>query len=120
MRAPDPGGSGHERALALGGKPLNASAKAGAFSNYYTCGLVIQLAIQAEVQRTSAGARDLFDVWARFSSRVRAGEPWDQDTFLSSASELGAAEAASFARALATTPQQAPLQFFRAAFNQGK
>ena len=105
---------------ALGGKPLNASGKAGAFSNYYTCGLVIQLAIQAEVQRTSAGARDLFDVWAHFSARVRAGEPWNQDTFLGSVSELGAVEAATFARALATTPQEDPLQFLQNGLKQAR
>jgi hypothetical protein len=104
----------------LAGKPLNASAKAGAFSNYYTCGLVIHLAIDAEVKRTSAGARDLFDVWAQFSSRARAGEPWNQDTFLRTASELGAAEAARFARALATVPQEDPLQFLRTGLRGGR
>jgi hypothetical protein len=97
----------------LAGKPLNASAEAGAFSNYYACGLVIQLAIDAEVKRTSAGARDLFDVWAQFMARVRGGEPWNQDTFLRTASELGAAEGATFARALATVPQDDPLHFLR-------
>ena len=98
---------------ALAGKPLNASAEAGAFSNYYTCGLVMQLAIHAEVGRASAGARDLFDVWAQFSSRVRGGEPWNQDTFLRTAFDLGAVEAASFARSLATMPQHNPLEFVR-------
>ncbi|HWO09468.1 MAG TPA: hypothetical protein VNN80_08310, partial [Polyangiaceae bacterium] len=37
---------------ALAGKPLDASARGGAFSNYYTCGLVMQLAIDAETRRT--------------------------------------------------------------------
>jgi hypothetical protein len=101
---------------ALAGKPLDASAKAGAFRNYYTCGLVIQMAIDAEVKRTSQGARDLFDVWALFLSRVRAGAPWNEDTFLSVVSELGAAQAATFARTLATVPQADPLHFIRTGF----
>jgi hypothetical protein len=103
---------------ALGGRPLNASAEAGAFRNYYTCGLVIQLAIDADAKRASGGTRDLFDVWAEFSSRVRRGEPMNQDTFLRTASELGAVEAASFARALATEPQHAPLQFLQTGLNE--
>jgi hypothetical protein len=100
---------------ALAGKPLDASAQAGAFRNYYTCGLVMQLAIDADVKRTSHGARDLFDVWALFLARVRAGAPCNQDTFLSAASELGAAEAARFAHTLASVPQDDPLQFLRSA-----
>lgn len=102
---------------ALAGRSLNASAEAGAFRNYYTCGLVIQLAIDAETKRTSAGARDLFDVWAKFLSRARSGEPINQDTFLRTASELGAVKAASFARALAIAPQDDPIQFLRAGLN---
>jgi hypothetical protein len=105
---------------ALGGKPLNASAEAGAFGNYYRCGLVMQLAIDAETQRASRGARDLFDVWARFLSRVRGGEPFNQDTFLHTASELGAVRSASFARSLATTPQDDPLQFLRTGLNEAR
>lgn len=103
---------------ALGGRSLNASAEAGAFRNYYTCGLVLQLAINAETKHTSAGARDLFDVWAEFLSRARAGEPINQDTFLRTASELGAVKAASFARALATAPQDDPLHFLRTGLNE--
>jgi hypothetical protein len=105
---------------ALAGKPLNASAKAGAFDNYYTCGLVMQLAIHAELGRTSGGARDLFDVWAHFLARVRAGAPCNEDTFLGTAAELGAAEAALFARTLATVPQDIPLRFLRNGLNQAR
>jgi hypothetical protein len=103
---------------ALVGRPLNASAEVGAFRNYYTCGLVIHLAIDAEMQRTSRGTRDLFDVWAEFSSRVRAGESVNQGTFLRTASDLGAIHAASFARTLATEPQRDPLQFLRTIQNE--
>jgi hypothetical protein len=105
---------------ALAGKPLNASGAAGAFGNYYSCGLVMQLAIDAELERSSQGARDLFDVWAQFSARVRGGAPCNQETFLSVASELGAADAARFARALATVPQPDPLHFLQTGLNQAR
>lgn len=105
---------------ALVGRPLNASAEVGAFGNYYTCGLLIHLAIDAEMQRTSRGTRDLFDVWAEFSSRVRGGESVNQDTFLRTAADLGAIQAASFARTLATEPQRAPLQLLRTILNESR
>jgi hypothetical protein len=104
---------------ALAGKPLNFSAKAGAFDNYYSCGLVMHLAIDAELERTSSGARDLFDVWAHFASRVRGGAPYSQDTFLGTATELGAPRAASFVRTLANVPQDDPLHFLRSHFLDG-
>jgi hypothetical protein len=103
---------------ALAGKPLDASAQAGAFRNYYTCGLLIQLAIDAEVKRTSQGVRDLFDVWAQFLSRIRGGAPCNQDTFLAVATERGASQAASFARALASVPQRDPLGFLRSGLTE--
>ncbi len=105
---------------ALPGRSLNDSAKAGAFRNYYACGLVIHLAIDAETKRTSGGARDLFDVWAEFLSRARGGEPIDQDTFLRTASDLGASKAASFTRKLATAPQDDPLQLLRIGLNESR
>jgi hypothetical protein len=105
---------------ALAGKPLAASAEAHAFRNYYTCGLVMQLAIDAEAKRDSAGARGLFDVWAQFLARVRGGEPFNQDTFLQAAADLGAVHAASFARTLASEPQSDPLQFLRAGLNDAR
>ena len=37
----------------LGDRPLNASAEAGAFDNYYQCGLLMHLAVDAEVRRAS-------------------------------------------------------------------
>lgn len=103
---------------ALSGRSLDASAEAGAFRNYYACGLVIHLAIDAETKRTSGAARDLFDVWAEFLSRARGGEPINEDTFLRTASDLGAIKAASFARALATAPQDDPLHFLRTGLNE--
>jgi hypothetical protein len=98
---------------ALDGRPLNASAAAGAFGNYYDCGLLIHLAIDAEVRRASAGERDLMTVWASFLTQVRAGAPWDQKTFLRVAREAGAPNAVVAALALAEEPQRDPEDFLR-------
>jgi predicted metalloprotease with PDZ domain len=104
----------------LPGKPLAASAEAHAFRNYYTCGLAIQLAIDAEAKRSSAGARSLFAVWAQFLARVRGGEPFNQDTFLHTAADLGAVHAAAFAHTLASVAQRDPLPFLRAGLNEAR
>ncbi|MBB5519934.1 hypothetical protein [Amphiplicatus metriothermophilus] len=99
---------------ALEGEPLNASARAGAFGNYYACGLLIHLAIDAETRRAGDGASDLFDVWTAYRERLKSGAPANQETFLSVARETGAPFAAAFAESLATTPQPDPAAFLRA------
>lgn len=98
----------------LGDRPLNASAEAGTFDNYYQCGLLMHLAVDAEVRRASRGQRDLFDVWADFLGRVRAGAPWNQDEFLAAARRAGAGASADFCLALATQPQPDPEPYLRA------
>lgn len=98
----------------LDGKPLNASADAGAFGNYYDCGLIMHLAIDREVRAASGGAKTLYDVWALFLARVAGGAPWDQETFLAAASDLGADASAQFARTLANEPQADPAAFLAA------
>lgn len=98
----------------LGGRPLNASAESGAFDNYYQCGLLMHLAVDAEVRRASAGKRDLFDVWADFLGRVRAGAPWNQDEFIAAARRAGASRSADFCLTLATQPQQDAEAYLRA------
>jgi len=99
---------------ALGDRPLNASAEAGAFDNYYQCGLLMQLAVDAEVRRTSRGKRDLFDVWADFLAGVRAGGAWDQDAFVAAARRAGASGAADFCLALASRAHADPEPYLRA------
>lgn len=98
---------------ALEGEALNASGAAGAFDNYYTCGLLIHIAIDAEVKAASTGERDLFDVWSLFLQRIQGGAEWNADVFLAAASESGATSSVNFARALAETPQADPEAFLR-------
>lgn len=98
----------------LSGKPLNASAEQGAFENYYACGLLMQLAIDAETKAASAGEKSLYDVWALFLDRVLSGAEWEQEVFLGAASDLGATGAADFAREIANEPLADPAAFLRA------
>ena len=91
----------------LGDKPLSASAKAGAFQNHYDCGLVIQLAIDAELRSASDGRESLVTLWADFLDRVEADAPWTGDTFLGTARAHGLSEAtARTITDLTTTPQK--------------
>lgn len=98
----------------LDGKPLNASAKAGAFGNYYACGLVMHIAIDREVRAASGGEKSLYDVWALFLERVSDGANWDQETFLAAARSLGAEHSTAFAQAIAAEPLSDPAAFLAA------
>lgn len=98
---------------ALNGLALNASYEAGSFDNYYNCGLVMNLVVDAAVIAASDGEQDLFDVWKIFISRVNAGNPWNQNVFLHVVEELGAVGAAEFVRALASESQRDPESFLR-------
>lgn len=98
----------------LGDRSLNASGEAGAFDNYYQCGLLMHLAVDAEVRRASRGRRDLFDVWADFLGRVRTGAPWNQDEFVAAARRAGASGSADFCLVLASRPQPEAEPYLRA------
>ncbi len=74
---------------ALGDKPLDASARAGALGNYYDCGLLLQLAIDADVRRASGGRETLVAVWTDFLDKARAGTPWTGAAFLAAARRHG-------------------------------
>lgn len=71
----------------LGGKPLDTSHEAGRFDNFYSCGKLLQMLIDADARRASGGLCDLWCVWRDFLARVDAGEPWSSDTFLAAAAK---------------------------------
>ena len=92
---------------ALAGKPLTASAAAGTFQNHYDCGLLIHLAIDEELRRTSAGRETLVTVWNDFLRRVRSGARWTGATYLKVARDHGLSGDLSSALAdLTTKPQR--------------
>lgn len=105
--------------VALDGLALNASYDTGSFDNYYNCGLVMNLVVDAAVIDASNGEQDLFDVWRTFISRVTAGEPWNQQVFLQVVEEQGAADAAAFVSSLASDALEDPEAFVRSWLDQG-
>jgi hypothetical protein len=68
---------------------LNAASRAGKFDLHYQCGMLIALAIDADVRRGSGGAKGLHDVNRRFFATVRAGTPWNGGSFLDAARRTG-------------------------------
>lgn len=73
----------------LAGVALNKASRAGKFDLHYKCGMLIALAIDADVRRASSGARGLHDVNRRFFATVRAGTPWNGRSFLEAARRSG-------------------------------
>lgn len=71
----------------LGGQPLDTSHEAGRFSNFYSCGKLLQMLIDADARRASGGLCDLWCVWRDYFLRLDAGEPWSTDTFLAAAAK---------------------------------
>ncbi|MBY0422197.1 MAG: hypothetical protein K2Q06_07830, partial [Parvularculaceae bacterium] len=71
----------------------------------YACGLAVQMAIDADLRRTSGGARSLVDVWRLFLETTARGAPWSAAEFLRCARLAGASEeATALAAAVATRP----------------
>jgi hypothetical protein len=96
----------------LAARPLNDAAEAGAFDDYYSCGLLMHLAVDSAARRASDGACDLFCVWRDFLARIDEGTAaWDQDGFLAAVDRHAGADAAAFLRALALQRQEDPQSF---------
>lgn len=66
--------------------PLGRASATSNFDLHYQCGLLIWLALDGELRRADQNGLNALN--KVFFSRVRAGEPWDIKTFLSSAQEL--------------------------------
>jgi hypothetical protein len=92
--------SGSKRcAEALRETPLVEAHKHGRFDAHYSCGLSIQMALDAAIRARGRG--DLFALWRAFLAGQRAGLPWSAHSFLSAAEPLaGAACVRSIADAL--------------------
>ena len=70
----------------------------GSFDAYYSCGFVLQMAVDAAARRASDGACGLACVWREFHAQVAAGKPWDTDTFIAVAGDRTDARTAAFLR----------------------
>ncbi len=52
------------------------------FSDYYDCGLIMFLAIDAAVRMSSANQEDLFSFWTTLIAETGKNEPWEDVIFL--------------------------------------
>ncbi len=97
----------------LAERPLHTSHDAGAFDNYYHCGLLLQLAADAAARRASDGTCDLFCIWRDFLAAVAGGAPWNVDTFATVVERRAGPDTAAFIRRVASEQLQAPQQALR-------
>ena len=67
---------------ALGDGTLTSAAERGHFSDYYQCGLVIFLAIDAATRVNSDDRQDLFGFWATLIAASSENVSWDTTDFL--------------------------------------
>jgi len=100
-------------ALELTSHPVSQAAAAGAFGDYYSCGLLMNLAVDCAVRRASRGQRDLFDFWGEFLASVETASAWNQEIFLETLDGEGAPETAAFLQSLAIEPRTKPGDFLR-------
>lgn len=107
-----------ECAAGLAGIALRESAARGAFGNYYRCGLLMQLAVDAAARRASGGRCDGFCVWRAFQARRDAGAPFDAETYFDAVAASADARTAAFLRRAAAERLEAPAAFFAHGLDQ--
>lgn len=87
-------------AKGIAARPLQRAHADGAFDAYYSCGFVMQMAVDAAARRASDGACGLACVWRGFQAEVAAGQPWTGDTFIAVVARLADARTAGFVRTI--------------------
>ncbi len=78
-------------ATGLAHMPLDRATTEGKFDLHYQCGLVFWLALDQSLREH--GHDGLADLNRAFFAKVRAGEPWSQPVFMTTAKELGVPDA---------------------------
>ena len=58
------------------------------FDLYYSCGWLIHRAIDVAVKKAEVTSDGIFSVWKEYHSRVKSGQPANQDTFVTIVTEL--------------------------------
>jgi hypothetical protein len=81
-------------------QPLQQAHAGGAFEAYYSCGFVLQMAVDAAARRASKEACGLACVWREFQEDIAAGKPWNGDTFIAVVARRTDARTADFLRAV--------------------
>lgn len=96
----------------LGDHALKQSAERDSFDDYYRCGMLMHLAVEAAARRQSAGACDLFCVWRAFRGRVDAGADFSPETWFATVDELAGRSTGRFVREAALMPHSDVRAFF--------
>jgi hypothetical protein len=85
-------------ARGISAQPLQQAHAGGVFEAYYSCGFVLQMAVDAAARRASKDACGLACVWREFQQDVAAGKPWNGDTFIAVVARRSDARTAGFLR----------------------
>lgn len=95
--------------------PLLPLPRTGRFELTYTCGLVVQMAVDAAGRRRPGQTCDLFCVWRDFQRRVDSGAAWTTATFVQAVHDRVGPSAADFALKAVTTSPPDPVAFLQQA-----
>ena len=87
-------------AKGIAASPLRQAHANGSFDAYYSCGFVLQMAVDAAARRASDGACGLACVWRDFQADVKAGKPWNSETFIAAAERHTDEQTATLLRAV--------------------
>jgi len=105
-------------AAGLSKAPLRKSHVDGNFDSFYSCGFVMQMAVDAAAKRASDGKCGLPCVWRDFQAKVSAGAPWSTDTFIGVAAERIDKNTAKFLLAVAGEAPTQPADVLRGGLAQ--
>ncbi len=106
-------GAFDECASGLESRTLDEAAAAGEYRYHYSCGMLMQLAIDAALRQTGDGKRGLFEFWRAFLHRVKAQADWTPENFLNLLRAEDGRQTAAFLQSLTNEPQAKPREFLR-------
>lgn len=98
---------------ALSDGTLASAADRGRFSDYYQCGLIMFLAIDAAIRANSDDQNDLFSFWTTLIADTGEDETWESENFLEKAQILIGPSLAERLRALIFNKQDDPAKALR-------
>jgi hypothetical protein len=87
------------------GRSMREALSAGAFDVSYSCGLLLNLAIDTSIRRSNPAADGLYTVWRDHMDRNAAKRPSTEDDFLASISRIGGERLASAVHAQLRTAE---------------
>ncbi len=90
----------------LGARTIHAALGEGEYHVAYSCGLQVNLALDAELRRIAPASEGLFSVWRRFQEQSKGREPTEDD-FLAAIAFIGNADIAARVRDVVSKPSPA-------------